>query len=39
MNIEEMSVDQLVTRIQVKLGFGHPADLRRVTEDLGLQRL
>ncbi|WP_082801991.1 response regulator [Herbidospora cretacea] len=39
MNIEEMSVDLLVTRIQVKLGFGHPRDLRRVTEDLGLQKL
>lgn len=39
MNIEELSVDQLVVRIQVKLGFGNPRDLRRVTEDLGLQRL
>ncbi|GAB1824509.1 response regulator [Herbidospora sp. RD11066] len=39
MNIDELSVDQLVARIQVKLGFGHPRDLRRVTEDLGLQKL
>ncbi|WP_062441625.1 response regulator transcription factor [Herbidospora daliensis] len=39
MNVEELSVDQLVVRIQVKLGFGNPRDLRRVTEDLGLQRL